>query len=227
MKYFILFLFCLYSTFNIACSCEDPVYYCDYSKSVAAADKGVILIGEFLAVDTIDEYSWAYQFKVLDLVRGQIEVGGLLNNDSKYVNTDSTIWFRGGYGSLCYYSHLSEKIIISTISNSGGYNPYTCVPSVLNIDENDIIQGGPWEFDFRLSLDDLDDFINGTCVSGTDDVRKRLSEVVSIYPNPTTDDLVLERRKVISLGDFPDGIYFLSLELDGIYYSEKIVKKSE
>ena len=121
------------------------------------------------------------------------------------------------------------------------------------INDDNELTGFLWDKDEEatISVDNLDQVLGGLCTTSVNDFRDRLDSSLSIYPNPTSDMLVVSRTNfleglnyqicditgraikegqfvenvhTISLRDFASGIYLLTIYLDGFSYSRLVVK---
>jgi len=257
MKYLLFVTALLYSNISLACTCNPPPSLCEFSKLVENSQDGIIFIGEFIKVDSLDLGREAYQFRLLDLIRGEVVTNSVLYNDPNYFNTDSTIWLVGGDSAGCLHRMSGKSLFVTTYQQGDyGYVPDICTPSYFKIDDDNMIEGDIWKSEERIkySIDDLEDVLTSTCITRTEEVRNYLKSATTIFPNPTFDKLTIEldvqnsqklnytivnllgkemehgilekRERIFSLREYPEGIYILSIELDGVPYSTRIIKGS-
>ena len=252
---FILFLSIQITSW--ACSCAGVLNFCEHSKNIKDDEKGLIWIGEFIQKDSIDEYTAAYQFKVEEIIHGNIITkDSPFASGSSYENTDSTIWVLGGEGSLCLYDYQAGRSIfaIGYNSNNFGYTASICAMEYMNIPSDEMLNGhifSNYETE-SISLSDLREVIDASCVSNNDHFSTRIEESLTMSPNPTADyiDLILNSNQLeglslevydilgkklftrglksratqIDLRNYRSGIYILSFTKDRFRYSKKLIK---
>lgn len=194
-----------------ACTCA-PVSFCDYIDS-EYFEEGVIWIGELIMSQELDNGFTANQFKVKEVLQGELRTGDSLWTSPApfewtYNNTDSTIWVFGGSSASCLEYFQDEDFLFATAFMGDdlaqdspvprGYLPSICLPDNLTIIDNNEV------FDFidsnrvmsNYTLDQIRDIIEFGCEKNesvaTTDLDDTQSTIFNFYPNPTKGNLHIE-----------------------------------
>ncbi len=239
-----------------ACSCEYVPSFCEVAHTAADNDNGLVCVAQFLELEEFEIGTFAYKFKILDIIAGTVVTGDSpLDNDNGYENTDSTIWVLGGESATCLYTFEHSRAVFAFhYGDWFGYVPSICSTSYLAVDDNDNVEGTVYSetsFDV-VSLDDIKNILDASCVSRVDDFDNFVSDYIHIFPT-ITEDLVnvnLERYSndpifyslidplgnlitveqeltedtVILLANFPAGIYYIRLRRSNVISVKKLVR---
>ena len=241
----------------MACSCITPPSLCEYSKYLETRESQLIVIGSVVDEILLDSSStFAYKIEIENIIRGSVTTGAsTIPIGSGFINTDNEIWMLGGQSATCLRT-LGGRLLIATEYDSlyFGYQPTICLNDTYEINSANEITGFLWDENelATISLEDIDEVLNGQCTSSVEEFRKQIESSLTIFPNPTVDELVIfrnerlvgdleyklhnmlgeialsgqvGREEVLSLEPFTSGVYVLTVYLDGYHYSRLIVRE--
>ena len=147
----------------------------------------------------------AYQYKVLEILKGELVRGDSLWTEGgsgffSYDNTDSVVWVFGGPGNICYERYPESKILFATLYDAKpsaekegypiGYATFLCTTDYLVLSEDNIVSDFILKNHEELSytLEELRLIIAEGCsnlLSVTSDQDISESPAFYFYPNPT------------------------------------------
>jgi len=219
MKNLIFILVLLFSSNSIlnACSCFGKINFCVLVGERYANERGLVFRGEFIQAQPVDGFTYAAQFKVLEIYQGEIILpDSPLANDNGFDNSSTTVWLEGGNSSLCYeeYDEGFEGLFAVSYNEALGYTTNICEQGYTIIKDINAVEGyftdsfNPQTFPLSQVIDLV---IDGSCVS--DVKEEQLEEAIDIYPNPIVDDRVFLDINTDLIGDYTVEVYNTSGQL--------------